>query len=312
MASSPPLQPTYSPSQISQYLTHLKIPSAHHHDSIQHLSPQEALCYLTLLQTHHLSQVPFENLTLHYSPHRQISLQPSTLFAKVVGDNNNRGGYCMENNALFGTLLRSLGFSVYSAGARVWSAGHWTGWSHMVNLVTIGGEKYHVDVGFGAEGPVVPMRLQRDGEGVLEKQVSPATAKLQWRGIPGTTDAEQRLWVYSYRRDAESELVMRYCFSEMEFLPGDYGVMNYHTSTSPKTFFTRTIVVEKKILREGELVGSLILGDRDAKRRVGGVKEKEIRFESEDERLKALEEWFGIRFGEAEREGIRGLASEIE
>lgn len=55
-----------------------------------------------------------------------------------------------------------------------------------------------------------------------------------------------------------------------------------------------------------------IRGDRDLKRRIHGKKEKQIEFESEKDRLDALEEYFGIHFGEVERAGIQGLASEIK
>lgn len=182
----------------------------------------------------------------------------------------------------------------------------------MINLVTIQGQKYHVDVGFGVEGPIVPMPLLREGEGTLQDHVSPSKAGLQWRSIPGTTDEGQRMWVYSYLRDDKTGWNMRYCFTETEFLLADYELMNYFTSTSPRIFFTRTIVAEKKIMHEGKLVGNLILGDREVKWRINGVKDKEIRFEREEDRLEALEEWFGIKFGEAEREGIRGMASEIK
>jgi hypothetical protein len=34
----------------------------------------------------------------------------------------------MENNCLFGTLLRSIGFTLHSGGARVFDDGQWTGW----------------------------------------------------------------------------------------------------------------------------------------------------------------------------------------
>jgi arylamine N-acetyltransferase len=95
---------------------------------VAELDPKEALEYLGLIQTHHLVEVPFENLTLHYSHHRQISIHPEELFKKVVSDDNGRGGYCMENNCLLGTLLRSLRFNLYSAGARVFDDGKWTGW----------------------------------------------------------------------------------------------------------------------------------------------------------------------------------------
>ena len=45
---------------------------------------------------------------------------------------------------------------------------------------------------------------------------------------------------------------------------------------------------------------------------VKGEKTKEIEFKSEEERIDALEEYFGMKFGDAEREGIAGLPSEIK
>jgi arylamine N-acetyltransferase len=238
-------------------------------------------------------------------------VHPEELFKKIIGDNNGRGGYCMENNCLFGTLLYTLGFHIYSGGARVYDAGNWTGWSHMVNLVTIGDAKYHVDVGFGSDGPVVPMPLDRSG--TVQMHISPAKSRLQWRNIPGNSDPNQRLWVYEHRINDDADWTMKYCYTELEFQPCDYNIMNYYTSTSHKTFFTRVIVVDKKLLdNEGNFAGSLILFGNSIKWRKHGVKEREIEFETEAERLEALEEYFGIKFGKAERDGINGLASQIK
>lgn len=310
MVSDQP-RPSYTKEQISQYFERLKLPEKDQKYDIAGLNAADALKHLTLLQKHHLAEIPFENLTLHYSAHHTINVHPQALFTKIISDRNGRGGYCMENNCLFGTLLSSLGFNIYSAGARVNNGGLFTGWSHMVNIVTIGETKYHVDVGFGGNGPIVPMPLERSGP--EREHIKPAVARLQWRNIPGNTDPNQRLWVYEHRQDDNSEFTIIYCFTELEFIPSDYALMNYYTSTSKQSFFTRTIVLEKKILDEaGELAGQLIMSDRDLKWRILGKKEKQVQFESEADRLSALEEHFGIHFGEVERFGIQGLPSEIK
>jgi arylamine N-acetyltransferase len=301
---------TFTKDQLSKYFDRLKISNDKRQYDVTRLIEQDALDYLKLLQKHHLAAVPFENLTLHYSTHRQVSVHPQDLFKKIIADNNGRGGYCMENNCLFGTLLHTLGFNIYSGGARVWAVDSWTGWSHMVNLVTIGGTKYHVDVGFGSEGPVVPMPLEAD---TVQPHIKPAVARLQWRNIADNTDPSQRLWVYEHRRDEDTEWETKYCYTELEFQPCDYNIMNYYTSTSHKTFFTRMIVIDKKTLDEnGEYSGSLVVAGNTLKRRIHGVKEEEFEFETEKERLDALEKYFGIRFGEAERDGINGLASQLK
>lgn len=106
MASGPP---TYTPEQISKYLARISFPSD--------IPISNTLGYLTELQKYHLAAVPFENLTLHYSRYRQLSFDSQDLFKKIVG--RHMGGYCMENNAFFATVLRSLGFAVFSTGGRV-------------------------------------------------------------------------------------------------------------------------------------------------------------------------------------------------
>lgn len=310
MVSEQP-RPSYSKEQISKYFERLNLPEKDQKYDVAGLSPEDELKYLTLLQKHNLAEIPFENLTLHYSAHHSINVHPQALFTKIIGDNNGRGGYCMENNALFGTLLSSLGFNIYSAGARVNNGGVLTGWSHMVNIVKIGAKKYHVDVGFGGNGPVVPMPLDRSE--VVKEHIKPAATRLRWDNIPGNTDPDQRLWLYEHRQDEDSEWTLMYVFTELEFLPSDYAVMNYFTSTNKHIFFTRTIMLVKKILDDtGELAGELIMSDKDLKWRIHGKKEKQIEFKSEKDRLDALEQHLGIRFGEVERVGIQGLPSEIK
>ncbi|KAL6159242.1 hypothetical protein ACJQWK_04155 [Exserohilum turcicum] len=184
-------RPTFAPDQVARYLDRLGLPEAERRYSVAGLDAHDALDYLARLQTLHLAAVLFENLSLHYSAHGTVSVHPHQLSNKIIGDGNGRGGYCMENNSLFGTLLASLGFAVYSGGGRVHEPAGWTGWLHLLNFVTIGDTKYHVDVGFGGDGPIVPMPLVRTG--AVQKHIQPAAARLEWRNIAGSTDPGQRL-----------------------------------------------------------------------------------------------------------------------
>ncbi|KAF2203983.1 arylamine N-acetyltransferase 1 [Delitschia confertaspora ATCC 74209] len=305
-------RPVFLKDQIIKYFQRLGLSEEHRKYSIENESPEDTLQYLSLLQKLHLVAIPFENLTLHYSYHRQLSLHPEALFQKIIGDNNGRGGYCMENNCLFGILLHSLGFNLYSAGARVYGGGKWNGWSHMVNIVLIGNARYHVDVGFGANTPTQPLELEKSGR--IYPSIKPGSMRLQWRNLDVNTNPDQRLWVYEHRIDDQSDFQQMYCFTELEFLPNDYELMSYFTSTNPKIWFTQQIVCKKEILGgpdNTELVGSVILGD-SIKWRILGKKEREEQFGSEEDRLKALEDVFGIKFSTVEKEGIRGLPSEIK
>ena len=77
------------------------------------------LPFLQALMRFQLAKVPFENLELHYSPSREISLDADSLFEKFVGSGSNRGGHCLQLNTFFGIVLRSLGFEVMTSAARV-------------------------------------------------------------------------------------------------------------------------------------------------------------------------------------------------
>lgn len=125
-------QPAYNPDQIRAYLQRLS-PSSNLTwllDSPR--EPQDDLHHLSVLQKLQLAAVPFENLGLHYSAQRNISLDVDDLYEKIV--TRRRGGYCMENNGFFDAVLRGLGFTVYGAGARVsdamngGSGGGYSGW----------------------------------------------------------------------------------------------------------------------------------------------------------------------------------------
>lgn len=117
------LRPTYSPEQLDRYFDRVRLPQKYRKSAVVEAGPsvdnEAALTFLTALQRYQLAAVPFENLDLHYAAHRSISLNSQKLFEKIVDSKSDRGGYCMENSALLGAVLRSLGYSVTSVGGRV-------------------------------------------------------------------------------------------------------------------------------------------------------------------------------------------------
>ena len=107
-----------------------------------------SLDYLARLHENHHLTIPFENLDVINKRH--IQLTNLNLFDKVI--NNNRGGFCFELNGLFGTLLKSLKFSMYLIEAAVYNEkleafGYMR--NHMALIVTIDNQSYLTDVGFG-------------------------------------------------------------------------------------------------------------------------------------------------------------------
>lgn len=115
----------YTPTQLSHYLSHIALPTTHLHPPSS--SPTTTtttpldLPFLTALHTHQISTVPYENLSLHYSPpdDRTLRLDPEHLYRKLVTGGRGRGGYCMEIAVFFNNVLRGFGFEAYTAGARV-------------------------------------------------------------------------------------------------------------------------------------------------------------------------------------------------
>jgi arylamine N-acetyltransferase len=112
---APSSRPVYAQEQLDQYFARINFnePVIAKEDA----GRQAGLAYLTALQRQQVGHVPFENLSLHYSPSRHVTTDPRALYEKIVV--RRRGGYCMENNGFFGTVLRTLGFQLYSAGGRV-------------------------------------------------------------------------------------------------------------------------------------------------------------------------------------------------
>ncbi|MDF2815911.1 MAG: acetyltransferase, partial [Paenibacillus sp.] len=109
------------------------------------------------LQDCHLHSVPYENLDiLNGIP---LSLDIPRLLDKIV--DRKRGGYCFELNALFGWLLRELGYSVTDLLARFWRDEINTPpmRRHQVLRVEVEGVPYLCDVGVGGIVPRQPVKL---------------------------------------------------------------------------------------------------------------------------------------------------------
>ena len=87
-------------------------------------------------------------------------LDVASLEQKLV--QRRRGGYCFEQNGFFLAALRQIGFAVAGLEGRVRSgvpAEVVTARTHMAIRVTLAGEHYLADVGFGGLAPTRPLKL---------------------------------------------------------------------------------------------------------------------------------------------------------
>ena len=178
----------------------------------------------------------------------------------------------------------------------------------MLNIVTIAGKRYVIDVGFGSSGPTHPLPLVKNE---ISINVGAQQMRLMHDTIPDFTGLGQNLWLYQYRHNADQPWLPAYAFSELEFTPNDFKMMNYFTSTHHTSWFTYMIVCVKMILEDGQIVGDITLTGNEVKKRVKGASVVLALCTSEEERLKALDEFFGVKLSSVERDGIRGMITEI-
>ena len=179
---------------------------------------------LRALHWHHPLAIPFE--TLDPLLGRPVHLELAALERKLVTE--RRGGYCFEQNLLFGHALRGLGFAVANLAARVvWQAGDHErrARTHMLLLVQLKEGAYVCDVGFGGLTLTAPLRLEPDVE-----QPTPHERFRVCR------DGHE-YWIEA-RVGAEWQTLYRFDLQEQRQI--DIEVLNYYVSTNPESpFLTR-------------------------------------------------------------------------
>ncbi|KAH7400607.1 arylamine N-acetyltransferase 1 [Phaeosphaeria sp. MPI-PUGE-AT-0046c] len=316
-------RPRYSATQLHDYFARIKLPHGYLDspllsDQAHATRKEHGLPFLHALIRHHTCNVPFENLELHYSAHKTVTLDASALYDKIV--NRRRGGRCMENNTFFATVLRSLGFHVRNCGGRVSramspypevrqnQAATYDGWNHMLNLVQLDNEWYVVDVGMGSMGPNMPYPLQNGFETI---SIAPRKIRIQRRAIAESYgNHSNELWCYDVCHeptDTQDDVwIPTYCFTETEFLPQDYQMMSWFTSTHPGSFFTRYVTSTRMIMDKAheKIIGNVTLFEGGVKESIGAERKVVKDCKSESERIEALKEIFDIELSEEERAGI--------
>ncbi|MBD0381412.1 arylamine N-acetyltransferase family protein [Paenibacillus sedimenti] len=189
--------------------------------------PDHSAATLAKLQEYHLHRVPYENLDiLQRIP---LSLQIEDLYEKIVS--RGRGGYCFELNALFGWLLRELGFSVTDFMARFWrdEPNPPPKRRHHVLKVESDGASYLCDVGVGGIVPRQPIQMV---EG-LEHHQGDETYRLERDPYYGWVLCElkrgQWNWLYSFTDEPQ--------------LPKDFIMATYWCENAPDSIFIKDAMV---------------------------------------------------------------------
>lgn len=234
------------------------------------LSP--TLDVLTALHTRHAMTIPFENFDIHLG--RPIRVDLESVQSKLVA--GRRGGYCFEQNTLFGAVLQAIGFRVTTLAARVrLHSTQITPKTHMTLRVDLPEGPYIADVGFGGRGLTVPLRLVMD-----EPQTTPLdTFRLTREGNETVLQAV-----------IEGEYKDLYVFTDEPHHPVDYEVANHYVSTYPGSIFVLGIMAHRPS-PEGTTYS---LRNREfTMRRAGTSERREL---SDDEILDALRRHFSLDF----------------
>ncbi|ODQ73968.1 hypothetical protein LIPSTDRAFT_71051 [Lipomyces starkeyi NRRL Y-11557] len=93
----------------------------------------------------------------------------------------------------------------------------------MLNIVTINGQKYLVDVGFGANGsPIRPL------PSAVSANIGMQNNRLLRECILQHTDHAQQLWCFDHINDGGLIWSPTYALTEVEFLPEGIEVSGVH------------------------------------------------------------------------------------
>lgn len=185
---------------------------------------------LAALQELHPASIPFEAIDVLLD--RGVDLTPAAVDAKLLGA--RRGGYCYEHNGLFKRVLEAIGFEVEGLIARVnWMAppdAPLRPPSHMTLRVTIDGEPWMADVGFGSCIPTAPLRLdstepQQTGHEAF--RFVPVAGELQLEALI------EDEWRPSYRITGAPQMDV------------DYELANWYTATHPSSHFRHRLIVTR-------------------------------------------------------------------
>lgn len=237
---------------------------------------QPDLPTLQNLHRQHPQAIPFENLDSWLG--RPVSLEPATVFSKLV--DGRRGGYCFEHNLLFREVLETLGFTVQGLAARVlWNQppGATLPRTHKLLLVTIDGQRFIADVGFGGLTMTAPL--------VLDSTDVQPTPHENFRLSPTGVD-------YLLEAEVAGSWVPLYRFSLDEQLPADYAMANYFVSTHPQSLFVNELIA----CRVDADVRYALLGGRLARHQLGKASEQQQIADAAELRA-VLQRELGIELG---------------
>ncbi|PWH85596.1 arylamine N-acetyltransferase family protein [Brumimicrobium oceani] len=233
-----------------------------------------------LHRAQHLA-IPFENFDICLG--RNIQIDSKSIFQKLV--RQKRGGYCFELNGLLVMALKAFGFDARPLLGRVHLSREITGRTHQTTLVTIDNKSWIVDLGFGAEAPLIPIPLVYNEPISFENQ--------SYRLV------NDEVYGYILQSNSKGHWKNLYSFDLNPVFEIDIKLGNHYTSTHPDSFFTNARIAALPIEN-----GMISLYHNKLKKTING-KEEITTLKDDSSYLDVLEQEFGIEldaeYGELKR-----------
>ncbi len=173
-----------------------------------------------------LFTVPFENLDVQAG--KVVSLVPEEIVEKIL--TRKRGGYCYEVNGLFAMALEALGIPYQFVAARPMFYPVKRPKTHMAIVLTMDGEEWLCDLGFGSYGIRAPIRLS-----LLDREVKQDFDTFLLSKLNGRE--------YLLKALVEGAWANQYAFdlSPQDWI--DFVPANYLNSTHPDAVFVQKLLV---------------------------------------------------------------------
>ncbi|KAG0201124.1 N-terminal acetyltransferase [Mortierella sp. GBA30] len=260
--------------------------------------PEPTLENLRELQYRCVTSIPFETLGLRTTKARSVDTSLEGIYDRIV--NSHRGGWCFSLNRLGFELLREIGYRVQLTLGRVCNAISnpmgYTGLTHRTTIVRFeDGSKYVFELGFGCTF-YYPIEL-KDGAmieffGFKARIVKTIHSKSEPHLL---SNPAQDLWMMEQHQGGD-KWEPGFVFSELQFFDIDCEVGNYYSCFAPTAPLYSAFLI-----MQGTLDGTYyqLMGTEMKIRTSSGTHER-IVFEKEQDRLDALEKYFGIVLTEEE------------
>ncbi|MHA7681618.1 arylamine N-acetyltransferase family protein [Cupriavidus sp. PET2-C1] len=199
----------------------------HYFDRIGFERPAVAdIATIAEMMRRQLFTVPFENLDVQAK--KGVSLVPERIAEKIL--HRNRGGYCYEVNGMFAMALQELGVPYQFVAARPMFYAVERPKTHMALVLTVAGERWLCDLGFGSYGIRAPMRLD-----LIDVEVKQDADTFM---LTRTSDGE-----YLLKALVDGQWANQYSFDLSPQKWIDFSPANYLNSTHPDAVFVQKVLI---------------------------------------------------------------------